>query len=552
MRDTPFGPYSGGYEGPEWPYDDQEQPCGSLYSEDDEPSFGEFCSENAAYPLKDGWPSQENLRDKMEEADYLDDLFLEMGEGEDEDLQFFDSSNPTPLCEAPTLTEQSPVPEKSPSVQARFLSELTDRVVADGKLLLSEDGHTFAYREDGGYYMSVTNLDAYLANMIPDKTKRSLLSRHFREIAGRLSWEYAIRCTLDDFNNHINLVNLQNGVLNLETSELLDHDPSYRFTYQIHASYLDDTSEISCPTFEQFCKTSLDGDPDKRQLLLEFIGYICTDTNAGKCAMFLKGQPNSGKSVIAAFISRLFDAEVVSNIPLHQLGDRFFRAELFGKKLNAAGEIAGRTLKDISIFKCITGNDRITGEFKGRDPFYFTPRCKLLFSGNTLPYTTETDSTSAFVNRLRVLLFNHSVPPQEQDRQLLDKLWEERDAIVTQALQAARDLMERNFSFTLPEDSKQFLDSYAMSGNLIQVFLAECCELRPDAKVFNVALYAAFSDFCAKNGVDRIPRAAFYEQLSGVPHVFARRIRMNGENRQGHVGIRLKEGLFCGTLEQGE
>lgn len=516
MTNTPFGPYNGGYDDPKW------------FLEDNNP--------------------QETLRDKMEEADALFDLVSDMDEDEDlESVYGFDPPAPTdPYAQ----TEQPSAPEKLPRGQTRGLSDLMDQAIKSGKLLLSENGQAFAYQKDGGYYMPVANLEAYLANMFSDKIKRSLHSRDIREIVERLSWEESIRCSLDGFNSNSNLVNLQNGVFNLETSELLDHDRSYRFTYQIHASYLEDLSEVSCPTFERFCETSLDGDPTKRQLLLEFIGYICTDTNAGKCALFFKGQPNSGKSVISSFIARLFDQELVSSIPLHQLADRFFRAELAGKKINVAGEIAGRTLRDISIFKSITGNDRIVGEFKGRDPFYFTPRCKLLFSGNTLPLTTETDATAAFVNRIRVLSFNHSTPPEEQDKQLLDKLWVERDSILTLALQAVQELIKRNFEFTMPEDSRTFLDAYKLRGNVLGGFLDECCVVEPSARVFNTDLYDAYLAYCKRNGLEAALKKTFYDLLSGVPGVYAKRIRIGTENRQGHIGITLKENHNPGTLER--
>lgn len=518
MCESPFGPYHGGY--------DDTDSCNDTKKS-----------------------SEDCLWDKLSKGDDREDLFLAMSEDEDEDWESTDGSDSPAPSDSTAQTGQSPPPEKTPSVQARFLSDLVDRVVADGKLLLSEDGQAFAYQEDGGYYKPVTNLEAYLANMLPPKTTRSLLSRNLREIAERLTWENAIRCDLDGYNDNPNLVNLENDVFSIESSELMEHDPSYRLTYQVHAQYLED--EIFCPEFEGFCQTSLDGDPAKRQLLLEFIGYICTDTNVGKCALFFKGQPNSGKSVMSSFISRLFDTDLVSNIPLHQLGDRFFRAELAGKKLNVAGEIAGRALRDISIFKSITGNDRITGEFKGRDPFSFTPRCKMLFSGNTLPLTTEADATAAFVNRIRVLLFNSSTPPEKQDKQLLDKLWKERDSIVTLALDAVRKLIERGFEFTMPEDSKQFLDSLAMRGSVIQAFIAECCVLGPDERVFNVELYAAFEAFCKRNGLECLSRPKFYELLSGIPGITMKRTRIGTENRQGHMGIALKkEAPDGGTLEQ--
>lgn len=434
----------------------------------------------------------------------------------------------------------SPV-AKSPRKRANFFSKLADQIVEDGMLLFSEDGQAFAYDENVGSYQPIPQLTAWLANAFPSETTRSLLANDLREIAQRLAWCEEIRCSRYDFNRSRELVNLQNGVFNLETDELLEHDPRFRFTYQVKACYLDDPDRISCPVFEEFCRSSLDNDPDKRQLLLEMIGYICSDQIAGKCAFFLQGQPNSGKSVISEFVGRLFDPSLVSNVPLHQLGERFFRAELAGKKVNIAGEIAGRALRDISIFKSITGGDRITGEFKGKDPFYFTPSCKLLFAGNTLPRTTEADTTAAFVNRLKVLLFQQSIPPEKQDKQLLNRIWREADSIVTLALHAVQGLMERNFEFTLPADSRVFLRSFVTRSNILSGFLEECCILSPESRVFNTDLFGAFTAYCARNGLDAPSRPVFYDLLSGVPHVYAKRIRIGSDNRQGHIGIGLKE-----------
>ena len=447
-------------------------------------------------------------------------------------------------CEVPSPTA------KSPRKRANFFSDLVDGIAKNGQILMAEDDQAFAYEEELGCYRPIPKLTVWLANFFPEFTTRSLLANDIREIAQRLTWRSDIRCDRDSFNRSRELVNVENGVFNLETGELLPHDPRFRFTYQIRASYLTEPEVPSCPAFDAFCASSLEGDLDKRRLLSEIIGYICSDQSAGKCAFFLKGEPNSGKSVVSEFIARLFDPSVISSIPLHQLGDRFFRAELAGKKVNIAGEIAGRSLRDISIFKSITGGDRIAGEYKGRDPFYFTPRCKLLFSGNTLPRTTEADTTAAFVNRLVVLLFNRSIPRQQQDKQLPNKLWQERDAIVTFALRSMQEVMGRNFLFTLPADSNAFLRSFADRANTLQGFLEEVCVLVPGAKVFNVDLYRAFSDYCDRNGLDCFSRTRFYDLLSGVPGVIAKRVRIGSENRQGHIGICLKTMFLTGTPEQ--
>lgn len=470
-----------------------------------------------------------SLEDKLREADYEArwfDYLSKYDKPDDDDTH-------------PKGSQQSPTQDQGSSAKARRLSGLTLQVVESKRLLMTKSGQAYFYQEYRGGFQPTPKVEIYLSEFFPSETVSNLLSRDLREIAERLTWDGTIRCDLDDFNHDPHVVNLENGVFNIASAELMAHDPSFRFTYQIHAWYVE--GEVSFPAFDWFCQTSLDDNPAKRRLLLEFIGYICIDTNDGKCALFFKGQPNRGKSVMCSFISRLFDKEVVSNIPLHQLGDRFFRAELAGKKLNVAGEIAGCALQDISIFKSITGNDRIAGEFKGCKPFYFTPRCKMLFSGNTLPLTTEVDATAAFVNRIRVLLFNSSTPPEKQDKQLLNKLWEERDAIVMLALDAVRELIKRGFEFTLPEDSKQFLDSLTMRGNVIQAFIDESYVLGPNERVFNTELYAAFEAFCKRDEMERLSRTKFYELMSGIPHVTAKRIRIGTDNRQGHVGIALKK-----------
>ena len=50
-----------------------------------------------------------------------------------------------------------------------------------------------------------------------------------QEIAQRLTWRQDLLCKRDEFNRSKELVNLENGVFNLETGELLEHDPRFRF-----------------------------------------------------------------------------------------------------------------------------------------------------------------------------------------------------------------------------------------------------------------------------------------------------------------------------------
>lgn len=350
-----------------------------------------------------------------------------------------------------------------------------------------------------------------------------------------------IQANRDDFNCDPYLINLQSGVLDWAVGEVEEHSRGERFTYCIDAQYLDEDAPLVCPTFDNFCQTSLEGDPMKRQLLLEIIGYCCSDCNSGKCAFFLKGEPDSGKSVMLEFMTRLIGQRQVSNVPLHKLSERFMRAELYGKKLNCAGEITGKALREISTFKSITGADRIEAERKGKDPFFFTPKCKLLFAGNALPGTTESDSTKAFTNRLVVLLFNRSIPKERQDKQMLDKLTKEKNTIFTLAVQALRELSSRNYQFTRPKDSAEFLASFSERGSSFQAFWNDCCEQAEKGSVSNTELYGAYLRYCERNGLEAYSRNKLYEFLSGIPGVAYRKIRQGSKTLQGHTGIKLRE-----------
>lgn len=153
------------------------------------------------------------------------------------------------------------------------------------------------------------------------------------------------------------------------------------------------------------------------------IGYICSDLTVGKCAFFLQGQPNSGKSVIAEFISRLFDPSLVSNVPLHQLGERFSRAELAGKKVNIAGEDCWESLTGHLHFQVCHRRRPYHGRVQRERPLLFHPTVQAAVCRQ---HATADDRggyhRQAFANRLVVLLFNQSIPPEKQDKSLLDRL----------------------------------------------------------------------------------------------------------------------------------
>ena len=540
--------------------EEKSQECEYLYDEDEmaaDDSESEFFwdSENEEDDDTEMIQAETSQNDEIDSADDSEpDYFGEYDNTEDDETD-------------ESATEErvfTVAPSSFEGKKARALAQLADELIWVAGLRVFEGTDILEYVEDYGYYRRVSMPEILLSKRLgPPGYFARLSAKDIRDICDRIKWNAFSQRSANQFNASATKINTETGILDFVTGEKRKHSPDSLYTYYVKARYLDEDTEPYCPVFDRFCETSLaplqsHGEEtdrmiilQKRRLLLEMIGYVCSDDNSGKCALFLKGEPDSGKSVIVNFVTRLFDSELVSSVPLHKLAGRFNKAELFGKKLNVSGEIQGQKLREISTFKSITGGDSILAEYKGKTPFTFIPRCKLLFAGNALPGTAEADATKAFLNRVVILLFNRSIPKEEQDKELLDKLWDERNAIFTLAVNALRELRERNYQFTQPDESKLFLDGFANRGNSLQTFIRDCCVLESEGRVHNVDLLEAYQRYCMLNGLEAYPKSRLYEMLSGIPGVSMRRVRIGSENRCGHVGIRLKEeSADSGTMEQ--
>lgn len=424
---------------------------------------------------------------------------------------------------------------------ANFLTEHLKIAIVEGDLILAYDGRC---------HIPIRKPEVLLSKYLPPELYNRLSVKDVTDIIKRVNWENRCRCSIRDFNSEGNKICLANGIFDYVSETMTPHSEIDRFTYYVNAKYL--SGPVSTPYFDAFCQSSLrpyfsNGEIEdqkvitqKRKVLLQFLGYILCDRNDAKVALFLQGEGDSGKSMFLQFITRLLPPETISAISLHELNDKFERAELLGKKVNIAGETKGKPLRDISIFKSITGSDVIEAQFKSEPLFHFAPTCKLCFAGNSFPTTSEVDTTDAYARRIVVLRFNHSIPKEAQDKNLLEKLWNERDGIVTLAMRELKGLHDNEYHFEQPEESLAFLNDFRSRNNSHRLFLDECCERGPDYRVHNYKLYPAYEKFCRDNGFSPCSSHQFPQLMSGTPGLVTKKFRLDGENRHGVIGIRLK------------
>ena len=122
-------------------------------------------------------------------------------------------------------------------------------------------------------------------------------------------------------------------------------------------------------------------------------------------AIALIGEGGNGKGVFLQLAVNFVGPENVSHLSLQKLEtDRFAPARLYGKLANICSDLPSERMAGSAVFKAITGCDRITGEFKYRDSFEFTPFARLLISANHLP--SSRDASKAFFDRWLIIPFN--------------------------------------------------------------------------------------------------------------------------------------------------
>lgn len=404
----------------------------------------------------------------------------------------------------------------------------------------------YFYYKERRYYIPIEKQNEWhvISCFISESLLSSISHSKADEIINRIKDTYKIQMTVDDFNSDIYSVNLLNGVYSFKDQKLYPKYDKASFNYFLNVKYIEQ-GKRKMPAFDYFCKTSLGGDINKKAFLLQMIGYCCTQLTAAKKCFILLGPPNCGKSLILHLMEYIVGEDYISNIQLENLGNRFSTAVLYKKILNICGELSARPLKNIETFKLVVGGDTLSGEFKGKDVFQFKNKCKLIYAGNILPPVKNEDISTAFVDRISLLVFPNSIKKEKQMPNLIDKLKEEADSIFSEAIDAVAQLINNNYTFSVMEDADTILSDYSFQQTHIDNFIEECCVIGSEYKIHTVALYERYIDFCAANGVKAISQNLFSQKINSIKGVQNKRFRSGaGDSRRGFIGITVKNGVY--------
>ena len=191
------------------------------------------------------------------------------------------------------------------------------------------------------------------------------------------------------------------------------------------------------------------------------------------------------------------------------------------------------------IFKSVVSCERIEGRALRENPVQFTPFAKLLFASNK-PYVYK-HPDYALYRRMVIIPFEYSVPPDKQDKHLLEKLLKERDAIFSLAAKSLKGFVESGYDFHTSPKAKAYLESRIAALHSVDNFLDDRTVVDAEGSVSTAALYEAYRLWCIENALDPVDKAEFKESVLGFdPSIDYKKIGPRSKRVWGFKGLRLK------------
>lgn len=187
-------------------------------------------------------------------------------------------------------------------------------------------------------------------------------------------------------------------------------------------------------------------------------------------------------------------------------------AELKGKRLVIASEMAEGMRLNTAVVKQITSTDEIQAEKKYKDPFHFVPSHTLVLYTNHLPKVGANDDGTW--RRLVVIPFNAKITGRSDIKNFADHLYDNAaPAIMSWIIEGAEKAIKANFKTKVPTAVSTSVKAYREANDWLGHFLSDCCEVGNQLTEKSGELYSQYRAYCAKNMEYTRSTTDFYSAL---------------------------------------
>ncbi|BDH62137.1 hypothetical protein MTP04_22670 [Lysinibacillus sp. PLM2] len=319
----------------------------------------------------------------------------------------------------------------------------------------------------------------------------------------------------EEFDRHKYLFNVENGIIDLKTGMLQQHDRELGITKITNVEF---DEKAQCPTWEKFLDQIFKGDKDLIDYMQRLVGYSLTGDISEQSMYFLVGGGSNGKSTFVNTVKKLmgdYGAQTKSDtfIKKKETGANNDIARLSSARFVSAVESEeGEKLQE-SLVKTITGGEPILARFLRQEYFEFIPEFKVFFTTNHKPVIGGVDD--GIWRRVKIIPFTLSLKPHERDKRLEEKLSLEMPGILNWAIEGC--LKWQQDGLKEPKVVVDATGQYKEDMDIIAPFLNEMCYIdEPKNEAIRIEakeLYNVYNSWCFKSGERTLGNRSFYRML---------------------------------------
>lgn len=338
------------------------------------------------------------------------------------------------------------------------------------------------------------------------------------------------------FDNHKNLVNVMNGVLNLRTGRLVQHDKELLLSKKIPCNY---TTTALCPQWDNFLDQIIP-DKDIQSFLQRYFGYSLTGHTSEQVFVIGQGNGSNGKGTMIDTIldvisdyGKTCESETIIKKKYGRTASNDL-ADLQGARLVITSETEQNQVLDEGRIKKITGQDKIKCRFLYQEFFEYTPEFKLFLMTNHEPIIESQDYS--IWRRILKVPFAVKISREQADLHLRDKLISEREGIFKWLVDGALNWYDSGLQ--IPDSVLKSTTEYKEELDIIGDFLEMCTDKNESMKITATNLYKVYTFWCKAFEYSPDPQNTFSRGLTERGYAG---IKTNGV--RARVGIKFKDEL---------
>lgn len=329
--------------------------------------------------------------------------------------------------------------------------------------------------------------------------------KFLNEVSNLLTTELKNQRPLEQMNSNENIINFQNGILNLNTGKLEPHSPKHLTTIQLPCDYVENCPIPSTHYFDNYLNDLTKGDEAIKKLLLQGIGVAISNLHGYrmKQAFFCVGPGNSGKTQIKLLLTELLGSENCTSVDLKDMEKPFHSIELLNARLAGSNDMSGLKISNLEKFKQITGGDYICDSYKNEGLIDFRFNGLVWMLGNRMPIFGG-DKGDHVYDRMIIIECNNIIPEERRDKHLLEHLLEEKEYIILQAIKGLKEVIANGYKYDIPESCKKTNKFYRVENDSFLSFIDECVVERPKNETIKdqctvKVFYETYKEWCKVN-----------------------------------------------------